>query len=345
MRKRIVFSVGLIVFLFSIIILFPKSVRAEAAYKRIKFTRPEYSWADENRTTNTNRIKCGKYYYYADITEEGHDTGGGYWINKVDYYYSSSKKGPGTKMFSSWEASWDENMNAELEFYSNGTYIIKASSNTKNKSIAVYRYNMVGKQKKKLQEFGEGSSSNYEEGYAASCGVNILRVYNGKVYAVYQPSGSSVKIVSFPVKSKKPYKEIAYTSDYFAPAAGNYIGYGNTRSFSVYNMKTGKSRQIRNSEIIYLGAYKKKVYFYVEKTPKIIVYSANSDWKNVKKLFATSGYYLGMKGKNIYYEIDKDSGTTYWAYDVVKGKKSKSTQKKNQDASYPKNFKDRYIYE
>jgi hypothetical protein len=299
----------------------------------------------------TERVKYGKNYYWAVTDGLDSGNGSGYSVYKIDYYYSTSKTGAGTKLFSSYETRGGDN--DMIQFFTNGTYIIKTESNTSNPNIKVCRYDMKGKNRKTLRTFKAGSSSDEGKGYSSYCDVSILRIYGGNVYAAYHQSGSGMqaKIIRFPVKGKKAAKTVKTTYCYFAPDTGKYIGFIGDEGTSIYNMATGKSKKLTSSRITYLGKYKNKLYYSAAGTNKTVIYSVNTAWKKRAKVYTINSQVTPfMKGKNIYYYTF--STTDYkqhdYQYDIAKKTKTELTPEEysSQSNEYynKKRIKDLYIY-
>ncbi|MBQ6440863.1 MAG: hypothetical protein IJJ06_12250 [Mogibacterium sp.] len=357
MKRKLSVFLSVIVLLMLVVVFVPQKVNAESSYKYINFGDSEYGlWDDTQHAYKpTERVKYGKKYYWAVLVEDNNSNGSGYAIYKVDYYCANSKTAAGTKLFSSYEISGGGN---ELfGFYTNGTYIIKAETSLENPNISVNKYNMKGKKKKTLQVFKAGSSSSYGEGYNSHCNVRILKIYGGKLYASYQQSsvdGSMVRIVYFPVKSKKTFKTLTKTSNYFCPATGKYLGVANEGGSNIYNLETGKSHQISSSVARYLGKRKSKEYFYTEfytdNNSTVTIFSVNKAWKKRTKVCKLkNASYPFMKGKYVYYSsYNSDYNKEYYyQYDIVKKVKKKITKEKYYDIMHAyddnKTFKDRDI--
>ncbi|MBQ6439085.1 MAG: hypothetical protein IJJ06_02960 [Mogibacterium sp.] len=302
MKKQWRVILGIFVILLAAAVFVPQEANADSGYKRVKLSELEYMWDRSERVWHpTPRVKYGKYYYWAVKDGTDYDNGSGYSVYKIDYYRAKSKTGSGTKLFSSYETRGG--YNDMLEFYTNGTYIIKTESSLKNQGISVCRYNMKGKNKKTLQRFNAGISSDVGKGFDSYCEVSILKVYGGKVYVSYHSSGYSMtaEILSFPVKKKKTAQTITTTYNYFSPA-GKYIGFVGNEGTTIYNLKTGKTHKISSSKVVYLGRYKSKEYYYIDKgTEKKSIYRANASWKKRTKVGTIPDWEPFMKGKLIYF--------------------------------------------
>ena len=329
MKRQWRLILKVLVFLLAAIIIVPQKVNAESGYKYIRLGDMSKMWDKNLREwIPSDRVKYGKNYYWAVTDGEDYDNGSGYAVCKIDYYYSTSKTGAGTKLFSSYETYGG--VNDMLEFYTNGTYIIKTETSTSNPNIKVCRYNMKGKKKKTLRTFKAGTSSDEGKGYSSYCDVSILRIYGGNVYAAYKKSGSGMgsKIVRFPVKSKKAAKTIKETRCYFAPETGKYVGFVGDDGTSIYNLSTGKSKKLTSSRVTYLGKYKSKIYYYTEKNNKTVIYSVNTAWKKRTKVYTINRpIIIFMKGKYVYYfNYDGDYKEHDYKCDVVKKKNTEITK-------------------
>ena len=346
---KVILSIFAVLLVLAVIV--PQNATAATGYKRVKLGDIWNMW-DNNQNTwvPTARVKYGKKYYWASTNGIDYDNGSTCAIYKIDYYCSTSKTGTGTKLFSNYEMYGNDQDN--VEFFTNGTYIIKSATSKSSPDMYVYRYNMKGKSKKALQTFKAGSSSSVGEGYSSSCTANILNIYGGKVYAAYHASGfgSNVKIVSFPVSKKKAYKKISDTTNYFSSCSGKYLGLGSSSGTYVYDLKTGKKLKISSSAAKYLGKYKSKEYYYTQSETKTIIYSADSAWKKRTKTFTvTSLTSPFMKGKYLYYalyDFSQEETHTFYKYDIAKKSKTKITEEEYNKAytgyCARKRIKDRY---